>query len=366
MKNVKVFGVLFFLLIFVLIFFVSASLHKDVSGNSGKSVILVIADGMGVGIISAYDYYKSEYLKEGYSHFADFDGAFLIRTRSKDYVVTDSAAAATAFATGKRVPNYQVGVMENNKRIPTIMDIAKNKGKSTGIVVECSLTHATPAAFYSYSQSRKDDQNIASQLIYSNIDLAIGGGAKYFKPYYQTLKKNNYTILENEDQLYHVINQRKYINKLIAFTAEKHPPKYSERKIKLKEKTQYALSVLSRNLNGFFLMIEASQIDWYAHENKIKEEIEETQDLDYLIPVLLNYQKSNPNTLVMLLSDHECGGLALVDYEKSSFNPDFKVKYSSTYHTAEHVIGFFKGFIKPKAIIDNTEVFHILLDFLNN
>ncbi|MFN4219652.1 MAG: alkaline phosphatase [bacterium] len=365
MKITKFFT-LAFLLISALVLFVFANYKSNVFTNSGKSVILVIADGMGLGIISAYDYYKSEYLKEGYSNFKDFDGAFLVRTRSQDYVVTDSAAAATAFATGKRVPNYQVGVMENNKRLPTIMDIAKSKGKSTGIIVECSLTHATPAAFYSYSKSRKDDQNIASQFVYSNIDLAMGGGAKYFKPYYEILKKQNYTILENEDQLYQVIKEKRYINKLLAFTAEKHPPKYSERKTKLNDKTQYALSILSQNTNGFFLMIEASQIDWFAHENKLKEEIEETEDLDKLIPVLLNYQKSNPNTLVILLSDHECGGLTLIDSQKSSFSLDFKVNYSSNYHTAEHTVGFYKGFIKPKAIIDNTEVFEILYDYLKN
>lgn len=363
MEKIKVYFLFITVTLSIVLFIFLFSGYRNILD---KSVILVIGDGMGLGIISAYDYYKNEYLKEGFSNFSEFDGAFLVRTRSKDYVVTDSAAAATAFATGKKVSNYQVGEIESNKRVPTIMDIAKNMGKSTGIIVECSLTHATPAAFYSYSKSRKDDQNIAKQLLYSNIDVAIGGGTKFFEPYYELLRKKGYTLLENEDQLYNVIKNKTYFSKLIAFTAEIHPPRYSQRKTKLKDKTQYALSILSKNKKGFFLMIEASQIDWYAHENRISEELEEIQDLDELIPTILSYQESNPNTLVLVLADHECGGLTLIDYQKSNFSPEFKVNYGSTHHTAEHIVGFYKGFVKIKPIIDNTEIFSILYTYLKN
>lgn len=336
--------------------------------NHSKSVILIIGDGMGLPIISAYEYYKSEYQKNGFSNFEKFDGSFLVRTRSQDYVITDSAAAATAFATGKKVPNYQVGIIENGKRVPTIMDIAKEEGKSTGIVVECSLTHATPAAFYAFSKSRKDDQFIAQQLIYSNIDVAIGGGLKYFEPLLSNLQKQNYTIIKSEDELYQAIINKKNYEKLIAFTAPIHPPKYKERKIKLDRKVEYALKILEKNKNGFFLMVEASQIDWFAHDNKLMDEIDEMEDLDRLLSFIFNYKNSKKGNdiLVLLLSDHDCGGLTLVDYKAPYFTPEFKVNYSTTYHTAEHIVGFYSynSLLKIKPIIDNTEIFQILCNYV--
>ena len=357
---------IFTIIIAILCVFLIVFTNANNSNKTSRSVVLVIPDGMGVPIVSAFDYYKSEYKNQGYSSFSEFDGSFLVRTRSLDYVVTDSAAAATAFATGQRVPNYQVGILKDNKRVPTIMDISKNKGKSTGIVVQCSLTHATPAAFYSYSISRQDDNLIAQQLLYSNIDLAIGGGKKYFLPFLEKFKQNQYHIILSEDELYSSIKQKKDYQKLIAFTAEKHPPKYSKRKVNLKDSSEYAISLLSKNPKGFFLMIEASQIDWYGHENNINDQLDEMQDLDNLLSWLVNYQKSNPNTLVFVVADHDCGGLSLIDYKASQFGPNFKVNYASDYHTADHIVGFYKGFIKVKPIIDNIEVFNILYDYIKN
>ncbi|MEN3015466.1 MAG: alkaline phosphatase [bacterium] len=360
MKSLLVIFLTIALILNILVF----SSVKVFSDASNKSVILVIGDGMGLPIISAYEYYKSEHLKKGYSNFAEFDGAFLVRTRSKDYVVTDSAAGATAFAIGRRVPNYQVGELQEGKRIPTIMDIAKSKGKSTGIVVECSITHATPAAFYSYSASRKDDANIAKQLLYSNLDLVISGGYKHFVEHQDKLKSLGYTVLYGEEELRELIQTNKITEKLIVFTAYDHPPQYKQRKIKLEKKVEYALENLSRNPKGFFLLVEASQIDWYAHQNKIIEEIDEMEDLDYALRIILNYAKNNQNTLVLVLADHDCGGLSLVDYQAKIFTPEFKVKYSSDYHVADHIVAFYKGYLKPKPIVDNTEVYYMLLDYL--
>ncbi|MCS7243385.1 MAG: alkaline phosphatase [Candidatus Calescibacterium sp.] len=360
-KNLPFFIVLMFS-IFSFVIVVAKSIFN--SSDNSKSIILVIGDGMGLPIITAYDYYKSEYKNHGYSNFSKFDGSFLVRTRSEDYVITDSAAGATAFATGIRVQNYQVGVMKNGSRIPTIMDIAKNHGKSTGIVVECTLTHATPAAFYSFSKSRSDDDAIARQLIYSNIDIAIGGGFGIFQPYIRELERKGYKVIYGEEKLDKMVRSNEDFEKLIAFTAKKHPPKYKERKIDLASKTKYVLSRLSKNRKGFFLMVEASQIDWYGHENKLMEQLDEMEDLDKLLDVVISYQNLNPNTLVLVVSDHDCGGLTLIDKKANRFSPEFKVNYSSDYHTAEHIVGFYKGFIKPKPIIDNTEVYNLMYEYI--
>ncbi len=164
-------------LILFLILLISKIKSQEITKNNknSKSLILVIGDGMGLPIISAWDYYKKDSIDNNYSVLENFDGSFLVRTRSKDKVITDSAAAATAYATGYNVDNYQVGLLKNNNRVKTIMDLAKEKNKSTGIVVLCTLTHATPAAFYAYSEKRSNEEEIAKYLIYSNIDVAIGG-----------------------------------------------------------------------------------------------------------------------------------------------------------------------------------------------
>ncbi len=375
----KLVGILFLLaftlisLILFLILLISKLYSQDpnntLKDKNNRSLILLIGDGMGLPIISAWDYYKKDSIDNNYSLLDEFDGTFLIRTRSKDKIITDSAAAATAFATGYNVDNYQVGVMNDNQKVKTIMDLAKDKNKATGIVVLCTLTHATPAAFYAYSPKRADEQIIANQLIYSNIDVAIGGGYKYFENLIPKFKQKGYTILENIYQINELKsdkNEIKKISKLLAFLSEKHPPKQSQRNYKLSELSELAINLLSRNPNGFFLMIEASQIDWYGHDNLFKDQINEMKDYEETIKFLLNYYKTNKNVLILTLGDHDCGGLTLIDYNASKFDDNFKINYSSNFHTAEHIPVFYKGVINYslKPILNNTEIFYIMKSFL--
>lgn len=346
----------------------SQEITKD--NKNSKSLILVIGDGMGLPIISAWDYYKKDSMDNNYSVLENFDGSFLVRTRSKDKVITDSAAAATAYATGYNVDNYQVGLLKDNKRVKTIMDLAKEKNKSTGIVVLCTLTHATPAAFYAYSEKRSNEEQIAKYLIYSNIDVAIGGGKKYFKNLIPTFKQKGYTILENINELKEIKQNKEKLNKtekLLAFIAEKHPPKQELRNYKLSELSEVAINILSKNKNGFFLMIEASQIDWYGHDNLFKDQLNEMKDYEDTLNYLLNYYKENKDNLMILtLADHECGGLTLIDYEAKKFDDNFKIHYSTNYHTAEHIPAFYKGIInfKINPVINNIEVFSIMKKYL--
>ncbi|MGB9638853.1 MAG: alkaline phosphatase [bacterium] len=372
-KWVAILFLLAFSLISLILFLILliSKLHSKEIVNNNRSLILVIGDGMGLPIISAWDYYKKDSIDDNYSVLEDFDGSFLVRTRSKDKVITDSAAAATAYSTGYNVDNYQVGVLEDNKRVKTIMDLAKENNKSTGIVVLCTLTHATPAAFYAYASKRSEEQQIANYLLYSNIDVAIGGGHKYFKNLIPKFKQKGYTILENIYEINELKNnnlKRNKISKLLAFLHEKHPPKQSQRNYKLSDLSELAINILSKNKNGFFLMIEASQIDWYGHDNLFKDQLNEMKDYEETLKFLLNKYKNDNNVMILTLGDHDCGGLTLIDYNASKFDDNFKINYSSNYHTAEHIPAFYKGTInyKIKPIVNNIEVFHIMKDFLLN
>lgn len=354
-----------------------SKLHSQdlINNNNNRSLILVIGDGMGLPIISAWDYYKKDNIDNNYSILEEFDGSFLVRTRSKDKIITDSASATTAYSTGYNVDNYQIGLIKNNKRVKTIMDLAKDNNKSTGIVALCTLTHATPAAFYAYSPKRSEEQQIANYLLYSNIDVAIGGGYKYFKNINPKFKEKGYTILENIYEINKFKNEFKSNNlkiretqKLLAFLNEKHPPKKSQRNYKLADLSELAINILSKNRNGFFLMIEASQIDWYGHDNSFKDQLDEMKDYEETIRFLLNKYKNDNNVMILTLGDHDCGGLTLIDYNASKFDDNFKINYSTNHHTAEHVPAFYKGTInyKIKPIVNNIEIFYIMKDFLLN
>ena len=290
-------------------------------------------------------------------------------TRSANRLVTDSAASATAYAAGIKVNNYQVGALQGEQRRPTVIDLARQQGKGTGIVVACSLTHATPAAFYAYAPSRKQNELIAQQLYDAGIDVLIGGGAKYLRPYLDKFRTAGWQVVTSHEETDKLLesNASQLPRKLLLITAEKHPGPASKRYPKLHQLTGLALSILSRNPKGFFLLVEGSQIDWAGHENDLSWELQEMDSFNRTLELLLAYYDRHPNTLIVVTADHETGGLSLIDKNAAKLTQNFQVNYSSGYHTAEFVPVFFKLpagsrslLVNKASIIDNTDVHKIL------
>jgi alkaline phosphatase len=330
--------------------------------GSVKNIILLIGDGMGVTqIYSAYTYNKG-YLNLFKSPYIGFS-----ITYSADNYITDSGAGATAISTGKKTNNYSVGVDKQGKPLKTILESAEERGLATGLVVTCPVTHATPAAFIAHQVSRNEDVQIARDFIGSGIDLFIGGGKYHFEDtsgfynYSDTLRKDGYSIVYDLRSI-----DTESSKNTGCFVANLDLPSFSEgRGDYLPEATKIALSKLKGNQNGFFMMIEGSQIDWGGHANDIQYVISELLDFDKAVGESIKFADKNPGTLVIVTADHETGGLSITggDINEGTVLANF----SSLGHTAVMVpvFAYGTGAEAFAGIYENTEIYLKMMQALN-
>ena len=308
---------------------------------------------MGLSEVSA-----SLFFNKNDSNFERFSTIGLIKTSSSSDVITDSAAGATAFASGVKTYNGAIGVTSDTLAIETIVEQISPKGISTGLISTSSITHATPACFYAHVKSRRMEFEIASFLVNSEVDFFAGGGLKFFKERAHTqglisqLKEKGFNVsTENLPE--------KYLDKKQAILlSEKGMPTMEEgRGDFLPNVTQLALENLSKNENGFFLMVEGSQIDWGGHDNDADYLISELLDFNKTIGVVLDFAKQNGETLVIVTADHETGGFTLAaddgDYNK------IKPVFSTDGHSATMVPVFAIGPGEELfgGVYENTEIY---------
>jgi len=326
-----------------------------------QNVIIMIGDGM--GLPQTYAAYTAA---KGKLTMFQFPVTGLLLTYSDDNYITDSAAGGTAIACGQKTKNGALGVDAKGNKLKNIFEIAAEKKYATGIVVTCDVTHATPAAFYAHINSREENEAIAKDLAASNINLIIGGGKKYFSDTLQTnapaklMRKRGYRFSFNLDNL------KETSDKQICLLADSHlPPVTMGRGDYLPRATEKALHILSQNKNGFLLMVEGSQIDWGGHQNSAEYVISETIDFDNAVKKALEFAKKDKHTLVIVISDHETGGMSITggDLKQGKVETHF----ASTDHTAEPVIIYAYG---PKAhlfsgVHQNTEIFTLIMQILN-
>ncbi len=275
-----------------------------------KNVILMIGDGTGLAQWSAAQSKVPQKLHV--FSLAEYLGLSL--TSSSNNYITDSGAGATALSIGEKTFNYAIGVKSDSTPSFTLSELLHVKGKSTGLVASCGLTHATPASFYAHQPSRKMEKEIANDFYSGFIDVAIGGDYSLFDS--SKLQKAGYdkficsaTPLQNIES-----------TKFIAFyDTAKHPKKFMDgRGPFLRDASLCAIKNLNKNKNGFFLMIEGSQIDWGGHENDFNYVVSETLDFDSTIATVVEWAKKDGETLVIITADHETGGLALNGYDKNT------------------------------------------------
>lgn len=263
------------------------------------NVILLIGDGMGLAQISAASFTNG-------GLFLDlFKCLGLIQTSSANDYITDSAAGATAYSTGKSTYNGAIGLGADSSKQITIVEAAEQKGLSTGLIATCSITHATPAAFYAHQKNREMHQAIANDLYPQNIDFIAGSGKPYFNE--QLLKAQQYQVHTGTTSPTVKVGE-----KLCWFYNDSiNMPKAPVRGPWLKQATELALKQLSNNAKGFFLMVEGSQIDWGGHNKDFNYTNTELIDFDLAVGAALAYAKTHSNTLVIVTADHETGGLSL-------------------------------------------------------
>ncbi len=308
-----------------------------------KNVIYLIGDGMGFGAVSSL-----LLTEDSLTGFEMQPVIGLSETCSANNYVTDSPAGGTALACGQRTLNGYVGVDVNGVPYKSILKKAQEMGKKSGIVVNTTLTEATPAAFYAGVQSRSKSYVIAEQFVESNVDVAIGAGLSAFvnRPdsvdLTATLIEKGYnvyldwqSILDSKSDRFvgilsmgdvHRRNKKAkqagaadgaevcLAAKLaseegvdLADSLNSNPTEYLELAVKK------ALGVLSKTgkKDGYFLMIESAIIDGYGHNNDSEGMITEMQEFNRTLRYLVDYVNNNPQTLLVVVADHETGGTSI-------------------------------------------------------
>jgi alkaline phosphatase len=281
--------------------------------DNPENIILFIGDGMGVSHISAGK------IARGNINLERFSTVGLVTTHSANRLITESAAASTALATGYKTNNRAISVSVDKEPLKTLFEYAKEKSKSIGVVVTKSVTHATPAAFMAHADDRRQQTDIAEQIANSDIDVLIGGGWAYFVPgsdigskrkdqknLLAVLETRMQVVLSNDELAAHIESP-----KLAALLAPRGLPQASDRDYDLSLLTQIAIHILSKNRNGFVLMVEGSQIDSAAHDHDPQYLIAELIDFDDAVGTGLDFAQKNGRTLIVVTADHETGGLAV-------------------------------------------------------
>lgn len=323
-------------------------------GQQPKNIVLMIADGLGTTQLTA-----AYTANGGNLYMTNMPYSGFVTTQSADKYNTDSAAAGTAISTGERTYNGAIGVDVNNNPLPSILEIAEQHGKSTGLVSSSAITHATPAAFIAHNESRNNYEAIAADFLKTDIDIFIGGGKSFFnnredgRNLLAELEKKNYKIFDAIDEASEIEQ-----SPLAILTAEKHNPRWPERGEIVPDGTTKAMKILSKNEKGYFLMVEGSQIDWGGHENNTEYIMQETLDFDRAVGLALKLAAEDGETLVIVTSDHETGGMSLEngDFEKGKTN----AKYTSGGHTGVMVpvLAFGPGAEHFTGVMKNTDIFH--------
>lgn len=302
-------------------------------------VILVIADGTGIS------HWTAGMLSSDSLALWRFPVTGLVDTRNVEGKITDSAASATAYATGVLTFNRFIGMGPDSSILETVMEQASRRGMSTGLVATSSIVHATPASFASHVLDRGEYEEIASQMAGSAVNVLLGGGRVYFDPahredgvdYLNELGRDRQTV-SNAAELSAV--REVEASGLIGLFADNAMPAADEgRTPTLAEMTSAALAVVDRDPDGFLLVVEASQIDWLAHDNQPFERVaSEVLDCDAALHIALDYLERTPGALVVVVADHETGGTTVLEGASG-----WELRYSSGGHTAELVPMFAAG-----------------------
>jgi len=293
-----------------------------------KNIIMVIADGMGPAYTTSYRYFNDDPSTELIEETV-FDR--LLVGSSSTYparisgFVTDSAASATALSTGYKTYNGAIGLDVNKNSVETVLEFAKKQGKKTGVVVTSQINHATPASYLAHNESRRNYNAIADSYLDNGIkaNVYMGGGWQYFiredRNLVDEFKAAGFQYIDN----YSSLNNLKENTPTIGLFGDTGLPYAIDDKDpqRLLTMTKAAIKQLE-NKNGYFMLVEASQVDWAGHSNDITTAMAEMSDLAVTMEYLEEYVKENPDTLIILTADHSTGGLTIGAHGKYEWHPE--------------------------------------------
>ncbi|OMH39294.1 alkaline phosphatase [Motiliproteus sp. MSK22-1] len=329
-----------------------------------KNVIVVIGDGMGpqqVGLLNSYvkhapnSIYKDKNRESAWEKLAKDGVLGLAYTDAANVLVTDSAASATQFASGKMSGSEMIGADQDGHATETMLEIAEKMGKATGLISDTRVTHATPAGFAAHQTHRSKENAIAVDMLNNDVDVMLGGGLRHWIPQgandktgdvhaqltrltdgavrikskrkdernllgeasglgYQLAFTRNQLEAASGDKLLGLFAYSQTLNGIEESLNRQDPERTTPT---LKEMAQKAISILEKNDKGFFLMVESGLIDWAAHDNDTGYMLHEMLKMDGVVEYLHEWAKGRDDTLIVVTADHETGGFGF-SYSRNS------------------------------------------------
>ncbi|MDC2964277.1 alkaline phosphatase [Gammaproteobacteria bacterium] len=356
--------------------------------KKAKNVILLIGDGMSASQITSY-----RLLKEGPNGRIAVDNfpiSGIVLTHSADAIITDSASSATAYSTGSKTKNGFLGVDQEGQILENLTEKLDKFGFVSALISTSEVTHATPAAFFSHVDSRRNTDEISSQMLESKVATILGGGRKFFLSAENGGKRKDKRDLLEEAKKSHKILMHKHELDISGITPsdrvlglfagehlrdEENPDNHSSEPT-LTEMLRFSLeraeAAIDNQCRGSFIMVEGSQVDWAGHANNIDYLERELKEFDEATRYALEYAKKNPDTLVVVTADHETGGLliepiALSYYTGNNIKFSFNTAIGGGSHTGVPVpvYAYGPGSLNFSGTLDNTDVYRAILSALD-
>lgn len=323
-------------------------------GKKVKNVILMIGDGM-----SLMHVYTAWAANRGKLWLENAQATGLSKTWAVKKLVTDSGSGGTSLATGVKTVYHAVGVDPEGKPLTSLVDVAKELGKDAGLAVTCRLWDATPCDFCCHNIDRDKEEELVGDYPTSGVDFVFGGGAQKFtnrkdgRDIFKELQKKGYHVSRTLDDFFAYDKN----SRIFAVPYDKDTPLPDERGDLLARASMKGISLMNQNKNGFFMMIEGSQLDDYGHFNQLDLLMKETLDFDKTIGEVTKWAAKDGETLVVVTADHETGGLTLVNGNKD------EGRVECCFSTKDHsgamvpVYAFGPGAENFTGIFENTDVF---------
>ncbi|MBQ7045931.1 MAG: alkaline phosphatase [Clostridia bacterium] len=335
--------------------------QKIVNGefDTPKNVILIIGDGMGPNDITLAEEHANGVYDFGLV-LNQIKNHGLATTHSADNAITDSAASATALSTGVKTNNDYIGKDVDGNDLKTMAELAREQGKKVGIITDEDLSGATPTAFVVHNISRSNTKELTNAMVqfkpdvlmcqdYISVSSLLEGEAR-------TIFENEYLVAKDFKRFKNVLDtdancEKSFFGFLNGFS--------TVASYNLAQCTEVALKRLE-NDNGFFLMIESSGTDKYGHKNNMTGKLNSVVTLDRTVAAVLKFMSENPDTLLIVTSDHENGGVRLPENDSEKLSDLLTV----TEHTAADVRVFAVGkgseYFSGKTV-DNTDIGKFLI-----
>lgn len=323
-------------------------------GKKVKNVILMIGDGM-----SLMHVYTAWAANRGKLWLENAQATGLSKTWAVKKLVTDSGSGGTSLATGVKTVYHAVGVDPEGKPLTSLVDVAKELGKDAGMAVTCRLWDATPCDFCCHNIDRDKEEELVGDYPTSGVDFVFGGGAQKFtnrkdgRDIFKELQKKGYHVSRTLDDFFAYDKN----SRIFAVPYDKDTPLPDERGDLLARASMKGISLMNQNKNGFFMMIEGSQLDDYGHFNQLDLLMKETLDFDQTVGEMMKWAAKDGETLVVVTADHETGGLTLVNGNKD------EGRVECCFSTKDHsgamvpVYAFGPGAENFTGIFENTDVF---------